>query len=40
MDPKYVDVIVNRYIAQAGTADKVFLVRDGKIIPFAEVEKL
>lgn len=40
LDPKYVDVIVNRYIAQAGTADKVFLVRDGKKIPFAEAEKL
>ncbi len=40
LDPKYVDVIVNRYIAQAGAADKVFLVRDGKTIPFAEAEKL
>lgn len=29
LDEKYCDVIVNRYIEQAGNADGVFLLRDG-----------
>lgn len=40
LDPKYVDVIVHRYAEATGTADKIFLVRDGKKIPLAEAEKL
>ena len=37
MDCKYADVIVKRYIEQVGSADSVFLLRDGKQIPYAEV---
>lgn len=39
LDPKYADVIVNRYLAQVGSADQVFLVRDGQKIPYAEAVK-
>lgn len=36
LEPKFIDVIVKRYIEQAG--DKgVFVLRDGKKIPYAEV---
>lgn len=38
LDPKYVDVIVNRYINKVGTSDEVYLLRDGKKITYAEVE--
>lgn len=38
LDEKYCDVIVKRYIEQVGTAENVSLVRDGKTIPFADVE--
>jgi glutathione synthase/RimK-type ligase-like ATP-grasp enzyme len=37
MDVKYADVIVQRFIEQAGGSDSVFLLRDGKQIPYAEV---
>ncbi len=37
LDEKFVDVIVNRYIEVAGSTDGVFLERDGKSIPYAEV---
>ncbi|MBQ9248968.1 MAG: DNA modification methylase [Oscillospiraceae bacterium] len=39
LDPKYADVIVNRYLAQVGSADQIFLVRDGQKIPYAEAVK-
>ena len=37
IDPKYVDVSVARYINQVGGADDVFVVRDGKTLPYSEV---
>ena len=39
LDPKYADVIVNRYLAQVGSDEKIFLVRDGQKIPYAEAVK-
>ena len=38
LDEKYVDVIVRRYIRHKGNADDVYLTRDGKTIPFSEIE--
>ena len=38
LDEKYCDVIVKRYIEQVGSADGVFVVRDGKTISFSEME--
>ncbi|MDL2207050.1 site-specific DNA-methyltransferase [Eubacteriales bacterium OttesenSCG-928-N13] len=35
LDPKYADVIVNRFIKQAGTDEGVFVQRDGERIPYA-----
>ncbi|URJ59031.1 DNA modification methylase [Paenibacillus polymyxa] len=37
LDPKYVDVIVSRYIAQVGDNSSVYLIRDGKQYSFQEV---
>ena len=37
LDEKFVDVIVNRYIETVGSADGIFVERDGKQIPYAEV---
>ena len=37
LDPKYCDVIVRRYVALVEAADSVFLLRDGKKIPYSEV---
>jgi len=39
LDPKYADVIVNRYLAQVGSDEKIFLVRDGQKISYAEAVK-
>jgi len=39
LDPKYVDVIVNRYIKFKESDEDVFLIRDGVQIPYKEVEK-
>jgi DNA modification methylase len=39
LDPKYIDVIINRYINLKGTDKDVFLIRDGKKIPYSEVIK-
>lgn len=39
LDPKYADVIVNRYLAQVGSDEQVFLVRDGRKISYAEAVK-
>lgn len=38
LDEKYCDVIVKRYIEQVGTAENVFMVRDGKSIRFDDLE--
>ena len=38
LDEKYCDVIVKRYIEQAGSADGVSVERDGKTYTFAELE--
>lgn len=37
LDEKYCDVIVKRYIEQAGNTDDILLVRDGKQIEYAKV---
>ena len=38
LDPKYVSVILQRYINFKGSDKDVFLRRDGKKIPYNEVE--
>lgn len=38
-EPKYIDCAVMRYINLTGKADDVYLERDGKRIPFADVER-
>ena len=38
LDEKFCDVIVKRYIEQVGSSDGVSVVRDGKTIPYAELE--
>jgi DNA modification methylase len=38
LDPLYATAIITRYIEQVGSSDDVFLVRDGKKIPFSEVK--
>jgi site-specific DNA-methyltransferase (adenine-specific) len=37
LDPKFVDVIVKRYIEQAGKSDGVYVLRDGQKLTFEEV---
>lgn len=37
LDPHYIDVIIQRYINLKGTDKDVFLLRDGKKIPYSEV---
>lgn len=37
LDPKYVDVIVQRYINFKGSDEDVFLIRDGQRIPYKDV---
>lgn len=37
LDEKYSDVIVRRYIEQAGSDEAVFLLRDGRKVPYVEV---
>lgn len=39
LDPKYCDVIVNRYIEQVGSNKEVIVERNGKSIPYSKVEK-
>lgn len=38
LDPKFADVIVNRYIDKVGKSDEVFLIRDGVKTSYAELE--
>lgn len=37
LEPKFCDVIVNRYIEQVGTADKVSVLRDGQSLKYIEI---
>ncbi|NOW86766.1 DNA modification methylase [Clostridium beijerinckii] len=37
-DPKYVDVIVNRYIKTKESSDDVYLIRNGETIKYSELE--
>lgn len=37
LDEKFVDVIVNRYIEQVGSADSVRVVREGKTLNYEDV---
>lgn len=39
LDEKFCDVIVKRYIEQAGSDDGVYVVRDGRKIPYSELVK-
>lgn len=39
LDPKYCDVIVNRYIEQVGSSDEVSLVREGMTLAFKDIQK-
>ena len=39
LDEKFCDVIVKRYIEQVGTDEGVYVVRDGKKIPYSELVK-
>ena len=39
LDPKYCDVIVNRYIEQVDSDQEVSVERDGKSIPYSKVKK-
>lgn len=39
LDEKFCDVIVKRYIEQVSSSDDVFLIRDGKKVPYSEVVK-
>ena len=40
LDPKYVDVIVNRYIDKVGSSKEVVLLRDGKEYSYDEMKAL
>ncbi len=40
LDEKYCDVIVKRYIEQAGSADGVFLLRNGTEYPYSELPEV
>lgn len=37
LEPRYIDVIIQRYINLKGTDKEVFLIRDGQKIPYSEV---
>ena len=37
LDPHYIDVIIQRYINLKGTDEDVFLIKDGKKIPYSEL---
>lgn len=40
LDEKFCDVIVKRYIEQAGTSDQVFVVRDGETISYKDLAEV
>ena len=37
LEEKFVDVIVNRYMEMKGSADDVFVIRDGRKVPYAHL---
>lgn len=39
LDEKYASVILRRYVEDTGNADDVFVIRDGKQIPYSELVK-
>ena len=39
LDEKYASVILRRYVEDTGDADNVYVIRDGKQIPYAELVK-
>ena len=39
LDEKYCDVIVKRYIEQVGSADTVSVFRDGRTLPYKELDE-
>lgn len=39
LDEKFVDVIVNRYVEQAGSAENVFVIRNGQKIKYEELKR-
>lgn len=39
LDEKFVDVIVNRYVKQKGSAEGIFVIRDGQKIKYTDWEK-
>ena len=38
LDEKFCDVIVNRYIEQVGTAENVFVIRDGLKVSYDDLQ--
>jgi len=38
LDPKYCDVIVQRYINMFNKEDEIYLIRDGEKIPYKDVK--
>ena len=40
LDPKYCDVIIQRYVNFKGSAEDVFLIRNGEKIPYEDVKSL
>ena len=39
LEPKFVDVAVERYISQVGSSDGVYVIREGKELQYANVKK-
>ena len=39
LDPRFVDVIVKRYIEASGKAEEVYVLRDGQKLSFEEATK-
>ncbi len=39
LDEKFCDVIVKRYLEKAGSADQVYVLRDGDKIPYAQISQ-
>ena len=39
LDPKYCDVIVNRYIELTGSSDGITVERDGKVLTFEQAQE-
>lgn len=39
LDEKYASVILRRYVEDTGDADNVYVIRNGVLIPFADLVK-